>query len=459
MHGSNECSCGRLLGQILHDMRVSTDPTASRNLPVIANAHLVLVGRRHSLQGEIFRMTGSRRRPLLGFLLWIQRHSATWGGSSMQTTPTGTLGVSVRRLILLALFASLLPISANTQNLLNLPESVVYDAPRNRYLVSNWGSGDVVQIDSTGVQSIFLDNQQCFAGLQIVGNTLYVACREHGVKGFDLTTGENTLAVTIPGATNINDITADTSGNLYVSYPTGGMVFRIFTSSQTYSVFADDDLNTPNGIYYDEPHDRLLLISYRYSSPVQAISLEDSTVSTVVSTALHNLDGLTADRDGNFYVSSWHTNAVYRFDNAFANPPELFSSHSDDPADIYFNIEGNVLAVPLFFTHAIEFVPNESATDELLPIHSGHRFTLFSSWPNPFHDRTTLSFALTKATSVRMTVYDTKGRSVAHVMSGWYDAGMHTIGFDGSALPTGTYFARLSSSPDAHQTQRLLVLR
>ena len=377
----------------------------------------------------------------------------------MEMTLRHIPGICLKQLILLTFFVLLVPNGAKAQNLLNLPESVVYDAPRNRYLVSNWGSGDIVQIDSAGKQSILIYNQQCFAGLQIVDNTLYVACREHGVKGFDLTTGENTLDVMIPGATNINDITADSSGDLYVSYPTGGMVYKIYPSSQTYSVFADRDLNTPNGIYYDGRHDRLLLVSYRYSSPVQAISLEDSTVSTVVATTLHNLDGLTSDHEGNFYVSSWHTNSVYRFDNAFLNPPELFSSHSDDPADIYFNMEDSILAVPLFFTHGIDFIPVQSTAVEIVPVNAGDTLTLLSSWPNPFHDSTAIRFALSKSTTVSMTVYDTHGRSMAHIMSGRYNAGIHTIEFDGSSLPVGSYWAHLTSSTGAHQTQKLLIIR
>ena len=181
----------------------------------------------------------------------------------------------MQNLLRLCIVFVLLYCSSNlvSQNLLNLPESVVYDSLHNRYLVSNWGSGDVVQIDSTGTQSIFLNNEQCFAGLHIVDSVLYVACREYGVKAFDLTTGENILDVDIPGATNINDITSDNSGNLYLSYPTGNLIFKVSINSQIVSEFVNSGLDTPNGIYFDEPNNRLLVVSYRYNSPIQEISL------------------------------------------------------------------------------------------------------------------------------------------------------------------------------------------
>lgn len=44
--------------------------------------------------------------------------------------------------------------SVNAQNLLNQPESVVYDDTRNQYLVSNYGNGNIIKIDSSGSQSI-----------------------------------------------------------------------------------------------------------------------------------------------------------------------------------------------------------------------------------------------------------------------------------------------------------------
>jgi len=240
--------------------------------------------------------------------------------------------------------------------LLNLPESVEHDPYNNRYLVSNWGNGNIVEIDSTGTQSIWLNNVQCFAGLHRIDSILYVACREYGVKGFNLFTGENVLNVNIPGATNINDITADNFGNLYVSYPEGNVVYKVNIASGQFWVFADNDLDFPNGMYFEEENNRLLLVSFRMNSTIQQISLADSTVSLITNPGLHNLDGITRGNDGDYYVSSWYTNSVYKFDATFQNPPEVFSTHYGDPADIFFDKINNLLAVPLFFTHQVEFV-------------------------------------------------------------------------------------------------------
>ena len=79
------------------------------------------------------------------------------------------------------------------QNLLNHPESVVYDSAYQRYLVSNWEDGNIVAIDNTGQQQLFNDTLQHVAGLHINNDVLY-ACSYQGILagivGFDLFTSD-----------------------------------------------------------------------------------------------------------------------------------------------------------------------------------------------------------------------------------------------------------------------------
>jgi hypothetical protein len=82
----------------------------------------------------------------------------------------------------------------------------------------------------------------------------------------------------------------------------------------------------------------------------------------------------------------------------------------------------------------------------------------FSSFPNPFNPTTTLSFTLPKAGKSKLAVYDLLGREVAMLEDQKYDAGEHRIRFDGSALPSGIYFARMVSG-EYVATQKLLLLK
>ena len=363
----------------------------------------------------------------------------------------------------LTLLILVLPLLVFSQNLLSLPESVVWDSLYNRYLVSNWGDGNVIAIDSAGNQSYFLINQQCYAGLTIKDTILYVACREFGVKGFDLETGINVLNVPIPGATNINDVVADSAGFLYVSYPTQSKIYKVNIREASYNLFVDAGLTTPNGMIYDHELNRLVLISYRSYSPVQQVTLEDSVLSYIVpNTGLHELDGLAEDKYGNYYVSSWYSNSVYRYDHDFSNPPEVYSLHSGDPADISIRKEDDILCVPLFFTHELDLVPlvyNEvEESISLTPV----EHTTLSSYPNPFNQSSVISFELRDASFVSLDIFDVTGRSIEiqnfKPIRKWIAAGSHSIVFNAEGLTSGVYFARLTAE-DQSNFQKLVLVK
>ena len=90
----------------------------------------------------------------------------------------------IRSVLLIAVIGILaIPLTAESQNLLNNPESVVFDSLQNRYLVSNWGNGAIVEIDSTGAQSYFSVALAHVAGLHIVGDTLWAASNNGSYNG------------------------------------------------------------------------------------------------------------------------------------------------------------------------------------------------------------------------------------------------------------------------------------
>jgi len=85
-------------------------------------------------------------------------------------------------------------------------------------------------------------------------------------------------------------------------------------------------------------------------------------------------------------------------------------------------------------------------------------FALSQPYPNPFNPTTVLTYSLSLASAVELKVYDLLGRKVAEVVSGWKSAGVHRVIFNGTNLPSGIYFARLTSG-DFQQTQKLLLVK
>jgi hypothetical protein len=83
--------------------------------------------------------------------------------------------------------------------------------------------------------------------------------------------------------------------------------------------------------------------------------------------------------------------------------------------------------------------------------------------PNPFASGTTFAFALPAAGTVRLSVYDVRGRRVATLLEGSRPAGQHTIRWEGrdaagGALPSGAYFARLEFAGRS-EVRKIVLMR
>jgi hypothetical protein len=325
--------------------------------------------------------------------------------------------------------------------LLNYPESVVYDSLRYRYLVSNWSNGDIIQIDSLGQQSYFARNAGLLAGICIVGDTLWAAGQSQGVKGFDMATGEMIVLTPIPDIERLNDIVADASGNLYISDTRRHKIIRYNIASGESNELVNSGLNVPNGMVHDPEHNRLVLVSSVNNSPIQAIDLADSSVTTIIETGIDIMDGIARDEQGNYYISAWGTNCIYRYNSSFSGNPVIFSRHGQSPADISYNKHDDVIAVPLYHSHTLELVPIEytSIREDVLP----QEYGLISNYPNPFNAATVISFTLPESQPVRLDIYNMLGQRVALLMDQDLAAGEYNQIWRADDCPSGIYFARL----------------
>ncbi len=263
--------------------------------------------------------------------------------------------VAVNRGSWLVVAALLLPAVVSAQVFFFNPESAVFDASANRYLISNVGSGDIVAIDTEGNQTYFSRQLTRTLGMVIVGNSLFVT-NASGVTGFDLSTHQQTVTIPIPGSDVLNDITADPSGNLYITDSGNGNIYRLQLDDHSTETIVTG-IYWPNGILFDTLRNRILFCSFGTNAPIRAIDPSDYSVTTLVTTGLTDLDGLTEDSDGNIYVSSWGSGSVYRYDPDFSSAPELFSSGHQGPADIFFHKLAHVLVVPNFNSNTVDFVP------------------------------------------------------------------------------------------------------
>lgn len=246
------------------------------------------------------------------------------------------------------------------------PESAVFDYDDNCYFISNFGSGDIIRLDSVGTKSYFIQGLKRPLGTVIFNGVLYLVENGNTVRGYKISDTSEVLNLKIEGAKFLNDITTDSLESLYITDIGTNKVIKVNLKTRNYSTFVNTIFTAPNGIIYEKSGNRLLICYFTEVAAVQAISLEDTSITTLYSKGMVNLDGITEDNKGNVYVSDWgpgsfskgfkNKGVIYKFDNSFKNPPELIKCENYGPADIFFNKRTDSLVVPSLLDNDVEFI-------------------------------------------------------------------------------------------------------
>ncbi len=91
------------------------------------------------------------------------------------------------------------------------------------------------------------------------------------------------------------------------------------------------------------------------------------------------------------------------------------------------------------------------------PVEAPSGFRLDQNYPNPFNPETNISFSLPKTVFMQLLVYDVSGKMVATLADGIFEAGSHTVSFNGSALSSGAYFYTLQTDGFVSTKKMILV--
>lgn len=89
--------------------------------------------------------------------------------------------------------------------------------------------------------------------------------------------------------------------------------------------------------------------------------------------------------------------------------------------------------------------------------------TLQNAVPNPFNPSTQIRFALGESGRARVSVVDTRGRTVATLVNGFREAGDHTVVWNGrddggAAVSSGIYFVKADAAGET-QTRKITLLK
>jgi subtilisin family serine protease len=85
-------------------------------------------------------------------------------------------------------------------------------------------------------------------------------------------------------------------------------------------------------------------------------------------------------------------------------------------------------------------------------------FALKQNYPNPFNPKTVVRYEVAVKSAVRLVVYDVLGREVARLAEGIQDAGVRSVEWDASGIPSGVYFYRLRAG-DFTETKKMVLAK
>ena len=344
----------------------------------------------------------------------------------------------------LSLFSSFLVLSSLCFAQLNGPESIDYDATNNRYLISNKNNGKIMQRSAGGTISQFVGGISPNPyGLEVVGNTVY-ACCSGMVLGFDLTTGLQVFSVNL-GASFLNGITHDNSGNLFVTDFTAKKIFRINIATQTFNVFAQNLTQSPNGIIFDEPSNSLVFVNWGSAAKIKRCSLTDSSVTTILTTSYTNLDGIARKANGDFYICAWGTSSVYKYNNDFTSTSTLVGSGLSSPADMYYNNLTDTLAIPNSGNNTLTFIGQSTAS-----LIDQYDIEL-SVYPNPSANLLTITSPSRKLS--RIELIDVNGT----LLTNYPLENVNSVQLNVESIGKGQYYLRLYDLEQALISTRLFI--
>lgn len=256
------------------------------------------------------------------------------------------------------------------------PESVLYDAAADMYLVSNINGSPVAADDNGFISKIdpegkivelkwidgAKDNVKLSApkGMAIAGGVLYVSDIDT-VREFDAKTGEPKGEIAIKGASFLNDISAAADGTIYVTdsglkMGQAGLesdgndaVYKI-VKGKVKPVIKGKDLKGPNGVLADETG--VWVVTFGAN---ELYNVKSGKKTDMKSLPKGGLDGIVKTNDGKLLISSWESKQVFK-----GSPKEDFTALVSDvssPADIGYDSKRNRVLVPQFMENAVFIKP------------------------------------------------------------------------------------------------------
>ena len=252
------------------------------------------------------------------------------------------------------------------------------------------------------------------------------------------------------GGTNSGISVTDAGGSIYtirffIQNSSGSSTINLGTLQQT---FQDDDLTQVN-VSYDNSGGNFPL-PVELSSFSAFVNLNNVSLSWKTATEVNN-NGFEVQREigsQKSEVNRWEKVGFVQGHGNSNSPKEY--SYTDK------NLTGGI-----DFIYRLKQIDNDGKYQyskevevEVVP----REINLLQNYPNPFNPVTDIKFTLPEAARVTLRVYNIIGQEVVSLVNGVEEAGFHSVKFEGSNLPSGTYIYRLQAGSFV-QTKKMVLLK
>lgn len=260
------------------------------------------------------------------------------------------------------------------------PESVLYDAENDVYLVSNINgtpldaddNGYITKVSPDGkiTEAKWIDGSKDTVkldapkGMAIANGMLYVS-DINVVRKFDMKTGEAKGEIKVEGATFLNDLANGPDGSVYVTDsgldakfgPTGtDAIYVIGKDDKLKTIIKDKALAAPNGVTAGD-EGSVWVVTFG-SGEIYAVDAKGKKAAGQ-KLPKGQLDGVVVLGGGEVLVSSWEGSAIYR--GKPGGEWKAVVENVKSPADIGYDTKRHRILIPIFQGNSIIIQPEMPA--------------------------------------------------------------------------------------------------
>jgi len=163
--------------------------------------------------------------------------------------------------------------------------------------------------------------------------------------------------------------------------------------------------------------------------------------------------------EGNGSYSKINDSMILAQGDATSGASYSYVDQPEQSGDFYYKLQAVSLDGSTTF-HGPVFVGLTSV--DLKKYTVSDKYTLSQNHPNPFNPTTEITFALPKAETVKLSIYNTSGQLIRTLANGFYSEGFHTVMWNatdesGSRVTSGMYMYVLQAGEMVLQNKMLLM--